>query len=306
MADLALMIRLYDREHQGLTEETVFQVQQMKRLYNHPLGKLLERALVSRPWFSKIYPQIMTRQMPAQEQIAYFVKQYAIDTDELLYPLDHFASFNQFFIRELKPEARPMPVDSDILISPADARLLALPIQKETVYPIKGREWNLRQLLANRNLAHQFEGGQALIYRLAPVDYHRYAYIDSGSHGPQVDLPGALHSVSPIALETGLSVFTQNRRSYTLLKTRHFGPVLQMEVGALMVGRIVNHLTGQATFERGQERGYFEWGGSTIIQLFSQDAIQVDSDILAYSAQGIETLVKYRSQVGHRYADSSD
>lgn len=218
----------------------------------------------------------------------------------MIHPVEHYDTFGAFFVRQLKPEARPLPESPHRLISPADGRLLCFRLNPDRYVPVKGCSYRLASLLENRALAQQFEKGYVFIYRLAPVDYHRYCYIDNGSHGPIVQLKGKLHSVNPIAIDTHMPIFAKNYREYTLLKTEHFGPVLHMEVGALMVGKVSQHHSGEHTFKRGEEKGYFEFGGSTIIQVFMPNTILPDQDLLDHSDQGIETLIQYGSGVGQK------
>ncbi|PKL75573.1 MAG: phosphatidylserine decarboxylase, partial [Candidatus Melainabacteria bacterium HGW-Melainabacteria-1] len=166
--------------------------------YGHPLGRLIERGLISQPMVSALYGWLRRRPSSAAAQIKAFVETYGLDTRELALELKDFKSFQDFFVRELKAGARPLPDDSESLISAADARLLAYPLHAERLLPVKGRSYSLFELLRNRSLARQFEHGLALIYRLAPVDYHRFCYIDTGWHGPHVRLGHKLHSVHPL------------------------------------------------------------------------------------------------------------
>lgn len=291
-------IPLFNRESGQIEYEQVFERALMDFFYGHPVGRLIEAQILSRPSFSKLLRWLNRNR--GRAEIDRFIQTYGVDVNEILEPLAHFRDFSEFFIRELKPDARPLPSDPERLISPADARLLALPLDGARLMPVKGAHYTLLQLLENRALAEQFHNGWVLVYRLAPVDYHRYCYIDDGEQTAHVSLPGRLHSVNPLSLWTGLPVFARNYRQYTLLKTVHFGPVIHMEVGALMVGRIFQHDSGPRPFERGQEKGYFELGGSTIVQIFEADRIALDDDILKASADNIETRVKYRMPVGRR------
>ena len=127
-------------------------------------------------------------------------------------------------------------------------------------------------------------------------DYHRYCYIDNGTKTDNTFIAGELHTVNPIALER-YNIYKRNCREYTVLHTENFGDVVQIEVGAMMVGRIVNN-HGEASFVRGEEKGRFEFGGSTIVMLFGRDSISVDHDILCNSAEGIETVVKLGEKIG--------
>ena len=127
-------------------------------------------------------------------------------------------------------------------------------------------------------------------------DYHRYCYIDNGSKSRNIHIDGELHTVNPIALGR-YNIYKRNSREYTVLHTENFGDAVQVEVGAMLVGRIVNH-DGEGKIRRGTEKGMFEFGGSTIVMLFEKDRISIDSDILRNSANGDETVVKYGEKIG--------
>lgn len=296
---------LYDRRSGQLIEEQIFERGQMNFFYGTPLGRLLEDLLLSRRPVSRLYGRLRERRAVARQQIDAFVSTYGIDLAELADPLESFGRFQDFFVRQLRPQARPLPAHAAALISPADARTLAIPLTGDKLPLIKGHRYSLFELLRNRSLARQFADGIALIYRLAPVDYHRFCYIDSGRHGPHVRLGSRLHSVNPLSQRTGLPVFADNVREYTLLHTRHFGPVLELDIGALLVGKIVQRKFGGGGFERGEEKGYFELGGSTILQLFEAGRVAIDADILVHSARNVETLLRCREAIGRPISNSS-
>jgi phosphatidylserine decarboxylase len=291
-------IQIYDRQQGRICHEDVMSREWVDFLYTHPFGRLLEHHLLSQAWVSKLGGYFKARQ--GKQSIQAFIDHYGINTHEIMEPVGHYATFGDFFVRQLKPEARPFPADPRRLISPADGRLLCFALTSDRYVPVKGCSYRLASLLENRALAQQFENGYVFVYRLAPVDYHRYCYIDNGSQAPVVKLKGKLHSVNPIAIDTHMPIFARNYREYTLLKTEHFGSVLHMEVGALMVGKVVSHHSREHRFTRGEEKGYFEFGGSTIIQVFMPHTIVPDQDLLDYSALGIETLVQYGSGVGQK------
>ena len=163
---------------------------------------------------------------------------------------------------------------------------------------MKDVSYRLGELLADDALAERFLGGWCLIFRLSPDDYHRYAYPDTGTQEPTVRIPGVLHSVNPIA--GSLGVYRRNARARTLLHTERFGDIVQMEVGAMLVGRICNHETGAAACARLQEKGYFEYGGSTVILLLEHGKFEPAADIAKWSASGIESKVKTGDPVGRR------
>ena len=180
----------------------------------------------------------------------------------------------------------------EILVSPCDGWLSAFPIREDSSFVIKGAPYRLEDLIADKRLARQFQGGDCLIFRLCPSDYHHYSYIDDGFQGKNHFIPGALHSVQPLACQT-YPVYTLNRRCWSLLESDHFGPVIQAEIGALIVGGIVNdHENAQVS--RGMEKGRFDLAGSTIVLLFQKDRVQLLPEI----AQLLKTQEEYRAVQG--------
>lgn len=224
-----------------------------------------------------------------------FVRRGAIDLTD--YDLSDIHSFNQFFCRPLRSGARPVCTEPEALISPCDGLLTVVPLESDTVLPVKQSAFTLRDLLRSEGLARRYEGGTCLIFRLRVDHYHRYAYIESGDKSPDRFIPGRLHTVRPVAL-SARPVFTENCRSYCLIKTAVAGTVLQMEVGAMLVGRICNDQPGAAYVSRGEEKGHFAYGGSTVIVLTQADRVRIDEKILASSAEGAETPVVMGQKIG--------
>ena len=223
-----------------------------------------------------------------------FLAQYDIDVSDCTQQT--FRCFNDFFTRQrVRTNDRAAP---DELPAIADSKLTALPIGEDSVFTVKDVSYRLGELLADDALAERFLGGWCLIFRLSPDDYHRYAYPDTGTQEPTVRIPGVLHSVNPIA--GSLGVYRRNARARTLLHTERFGDIVQMEVGAMLVGRICNHETGAAACARLQEKGYFEYGGSTVILLLEHEKFEPAADIAKWSARGIESKVKTGDPVGRR------
>ncbi|SFI92319.1 phosphatidylserine decarboxylase [Treponema bryantii] len=212
------------------------------------------------------------------------------------YELEYIKSFNEFFRRKIKAGKRVFDTEPEHLCAPCDGLLSVWNIQKDTVIPVKQSAYTVERLLRDPQLASEFEDGLCLVFRLCVNHYHRYAYVDSGKKGANIFIPGVLHTVRPIALET-LPVFTENCREYTVIENPVFGKLIQMEVGAMLVGRIVN-LEGEGTAVRGKEKGFFEYGGSTIIVLLKKDSAKIKDEILSNSIAGIETPVKMGEQIG--------
>lgn len=184
------------------------------------------------------------------------------------------------------------------MIAPCDGRLTAYPITGKCVFRIKNSVYDVGSLLANEQLADEFIDGICLIFRLTPDDYHRYSYIDNGEVVSEKKIKGVLHTVRPVALQR-YNVYAQNAREYTVLKMENFGKVIQMEVGALFIGRIVNHRTC-GVFKRGQEKGMFEFGGSTIVILFQKNTIIVDENIAKNTQNNKETVVRMGNKIGEK------
>ena len=224
-----------------------------------------------------------------------FVKKNKINTDD--YELTDVKTFNQFFRRKIKDGKRTFDMDEKSLISPCDGLLLVHEIKDSgTVISVKQSQYTISSLLNDEQLAKEFFGGYCLIFRLCVNHYHRYVYAMDGQKGKNIFIPGKLHTVRPIALET-LPVFTENCREYTVIDSPVFGKTVQMEVGAMLVGRIVNH-DQEGTAVRGKEKGFFEYGGSTIILLIQKDKLVVNNNFLQNSKVNVETSVQMGEKIG--------
>ncbi len=263
----------------------------MRFAYENPVGRALTKAILCRKFISNLYAAWQKSRF-SKGKVRKFIAQYHISLEDCT--AQDFPNFNAFFTRQRKDYVNQTTEKE--LPAVADSKLTALPIDKNRVFTVKGVPYTTAELLENEALAAQYAGGICLIFRLSPDDYHRYVYPDAGTQEKTVAIKGVLHSVNPIA--GSLGVYRRNARRYTLLHTEHFGDVVQMEVGALLVGKIRNHNETAGSFAKLQEKGYFEYGGSTVILLLKKDAVTVDADILKYSAKGIETKVK----IGERIA----
>lgn len=293
-------ILLYNREKQSLEKEVVSGKKLLEFMYNSKLGLKLTDKVLKKKSFSIIYGNLFKKEY-SKSKINSFIKEHNIDISEIDGNLNQFNSFNDFFIRKLKPSARPVNLNIHEFISPADARLIVYPINNNVVIPVKGIDFSIESLFKDDPQIDKYKNGLCFVFRLAPSDYHRFCYIDKGQHSKVKSIGKYLHSVNPYALEQNLPVFTENIREYCELKTENFEEVMFMEVGALGVSKIVQNYPNGNSFEKGQEKGYFEFGGSTIILLVKQNIIKVDADIMDYSSVGIETLIKYGSSIAKRF-----
>lgn len=263
----------------------------LKKLYGTVCGRVILKALTA-PAVSKAAGAFMDSRLSVP-LIKRFIKSSGIDTSQ--YVMKKFRSYNEFFTRRVKRGMRPIDRMPSHFISPCDSKLTVYKIGKSSVFRIKGSRYRVSDLIQNDFLAKRYEGGYCMIFRLEVDDYHRYCYIDSGTKTENTFINGELHTVNPIALEH-YNIYKRNCREYTVLHTENFGDVVQVEVGAMMVGRIVNR-HGAAEVVRGEEKGKFEFGGSTIVLLVQDDMIRIDDDILRNSAENIETVVKYGEKV---------
>lgn len=261
-------------------------------LYGTAPGRLLLRPLTSRG-VSRMAGRLMDSRV-SKPLIAPFIRKNGIEMGEYL-PED-YPSFNAFFTRRIRPEARPIDPDPAHLIAPCDGRLSVYAIGEDSVFTIKNSRYDVPALLGGDPRAAAFTGGVCLVFRLSVDDYHRYHYLDDGEKGDNRFLPGVLHTVRPIAL-SHTAVFVQNCREYTLMDTRHLGLVAQIEVGALLVGRISNN-QGAGSFCRGEEKGRFLYGGSTIVVLLTRDAARIDDIYWQATAREEETRVRLGQRIG--------
>lgn len=284
-----------DREGRDVGVETG-QDQFLKHLYGNAFGRAVIRIMI-RPWVSRLGGYVLDSFI-SKIGIRPFVKKNNIDLS--MCEKTKFRSYNDFFTRKLREEARIPQGDEKTLISPCDGKLSVYPISdiagRENTFRIKDTLYTTSSLLRSGKLAKQYEGGMALVFRLTVDDYHRYCYVADGEKSQNYHIRGVFHTVNPVANDV-YPIYKENTREYSLLKTKQFKTILMMEVGALMVGRITNYEEA-GTVRKGQEKGKFEFGGSTIILLLQKDAAVLDSDLIRNTEEGYETIVKMGERIG--------
>jgi phosphatidylserine decarboxylase len=263
-------------------------------LYKTLPGRMVLCVLI-RPVISKFLGAIMDSGI-SRFLVPSFIKNNNICLDD--YPDTKYKSFNDFFTREVKNDCRPISANTDDLIAPCDGKLTAYQITSDSVFWIKKSAYSISCLLQDEQLSQDFNDGVCLIFRLMPDDYHRYCYIDDGEIVSWKKIKGVLHTVRPIALEHH-NIYVQNSREYDVLQSKNFGKIVQLEVGALFVGRIVNRRAAE-TYARGEEKGMFEFGGSTIVMLFQKDAVTIDECIYENTRHNKETIVKQGYKIGEK------
>ncbi len=240
------------------------------------------------PFLSYLYGCFQASAM-SRFKVKPFIASFSIDPSEFLAQPDSFASFNDFFIRRLKPQCRPLALGNDVAIMPADARYLVFPkIDEADGFWVKGKKFSLKNLLQNASLAERYIGGAMVIARLCPVDYHRFHFPCDCTPGRAELINGPLYSVNPIALKRNIEILSENKRMITSLQTKEFGNILYIEVGATYVGSIHQTFIPGTFCNKGDEKGYFSFGGSCLILLFEPGKIIFDPDLILFSSKKME------------------
>jgi phosphatidylserine decarboxylase len=303
------MIRYHNRSSNRVENEKVYGSQYVDLAYKNPIGFFLTKLFFVKPWLSKI--------MGAHEdsprsvsKIDSFVKQYDIKMED--YEPQAFKSFNEFFIRKFKKEKRPFDSNPGVFCAGAEARYLAFEnISANTRVKVKGIELSISELFGHndeaKKLGQEFDGGTVIIARLCPVDYHRYHFPCDGEVIRQYRVEGVLHSVNPVALSVKPEIFLINERQVCIFRNSLFGEVAMIEVGALGVGKIVQSYQDQK-FVKGDEKGYFLFGGSTVIWVLKKGAITLAQDLLSNSSSSseiLETWIPLGDKLGECRSDIS-
>lgn len=267
----------------------------LKLLYETAAGNIALSGLV-RPSVSDLAGRFCDSGL-SKRLIPKFIRSANIDMSE--YEDREYRSFNEFFTRKIRPDARPIDMRPESLVSPCDSKLTVYPIDEDSIFEIKGVSYHVDEFLKSERLAERYNGGFFAVFRLEVSDYHRYMYIDNGFKSRSRHIRGKYHTVNPIALER-TDIYRENTREYAILDTENFGKVIQCEVGAMLVGKISNHNMERCRFKRGEEKGMFEYGGSTIVLLFQKDTVEFDDEIIINTAEGFETIVKMGMKIGRK------
>jgi len=288
---------LYNRYTRELETELIYGEKWLRWAYAHPVGRLATWALAKRAIFSRWYGRRMNRPESAA-LIEPFIEQFKIDRGTFAEPVSTFRCFNDFFVRRLRPESRPVDPRPESVVFPADGRHLLLPcLDAEARLWAKGEVFNLRELLESEELAATFAGGAAVVSRLAPVDYHRFHFPVAGDAGEARVVSGPLYSVHPLALARSTRFLVRNKRAITLLRPQNRPPVVLIEIGATNVGTIgQTYVPGPV--QKGAEKGYFAFGGSCVVTLFTAGAVQFADDLVEHAAEGREVYAHVGDALG--------
>lgn len=292
------MIVFFDRYSGRTATEKVYGERALRWTYESAMGRASLSLLVKRAIFSRWYGWRMDGKA-SRAKVEPFVKEYGLDESEFLQEVSSFSSFNQFFYRQLKPSARPIHPDPGSVIFPADGRHLCVPdLSVASGLFVKGQMFSLSDLLQDRSLAERYAAGSLLLSRLCPTDYHRFHFPASGRPSETRLIKGPLYSVNPIALRRNIRILTTNKRCITELRTERFGTILLLEVGATCVGTICQTYAPESNVQKGDEKGFFKFGGSSTITIFEPGRIQFDQDIIDQSMQHREIYARFGDRMG--------
>jgi phosphatidylserine decarboxylase len=292
------MIQVYNRTTKTYEEELIAGKKYIEWTYESPIGKTITELIAKKKLFSKLYGMYCDTKL-STNKIMPFINEFNIDINMAKKKSHEFASFNDFFIRELVSEARPINKTESILISPGDGRITAYEnIDLDNIVQIKGLTYSLRELINDDDVANKYKNGVCLILRLCPTDYHRFHFVDSGTPCENHYIKGYYYSVNPIALKSISKLFCENKREWSLFKSDNFKDVLHIEVGATCVGSILQTYSSNIHVNKGDEKGYFKFGGSTTILFFEKNSVKISNDILEQSNLGFECKVQFGESIG--------
>lgn len=290
-----------DRKTGALQQERVYGEKALSFVYGRSLLSRISARLFL-PWiakcsfFSRLYG-FLQKTNRSRKKIAPFIQAYQVDASE--FATTEFASFNDFFIRKLRPESRPIPEDKNIACLPADGRYLVFPdLENVKHFYAKGQSFSLPKLLQDDALSRLYQTGSMVIARLCPSDYHRFHFPCQGIPQEARPIEGALFSVNPLALAKNLSFLWENKRMCTQIDTDLFGTLLFLEIGATFVGSIHQTYEPQRLAQKGDEKGFFSFGGSCLILLFEKGRITFSEDLVKNSLEGIETKGLFGEPLG--------
>lgn len=294
------MIKYFNRETKNYEIEKVAGDKYLHWTYSSPIGMKLLDLLIKKRLFSKLYGWYCDTGL-SKSKIQKFIDDFNINEEEFKELKSSYKCFNDFFTRKLTKEARPINYDTNVLISPGDGRVLAYEnIEINKLMQVKSLTYSLADLLQNQELAKKYSGGCCIILRLCPIDYHRFHFIDDGICNETKKIHGHFYSVNPIALEKIPKLFCENKREYSIFHSENFGDVIYVDVGATCVGSIIQTYTPFQKVKKGDEKGYFKFGGSTTILFFEKDKIKIDKDLIEQTSKGFETKVYMGQKIGLR------
>lgn len=296
-------ITLIDRRTGTVFTENVMGDKALNFAYNTLLGRSLWGMLFNNGLLSHLLGSFYDSSL-SKKSIKSLLKIPGIHPEEAEREWHTYKSFNDFFTRHLKPGCRTAAPGDNILCSPADGRLLVYPkISPHAKFPVKGAVRSLTEL-CKMNLPDA--NYSVAVIRLAPIDYHRFHYpCDCLDDGDTKKIPGKYHSVNPVAFKKAPDLFVENTRVVTPLSSPVFGKFYYLEIGAFGVGSIVN-TTMNKTHLKMDEKGFFKFGGSTVILIMSYSTVEFDSDLVNNSCNNMETLVRVGEKIASFHKRGED
>ena len=269
----------------------------LRFLYNSRIGSFI-RSGITKKWFSSLSGWYCDRAI-SKYHIPSFAKTHNIDLSETIKEPQEYRSFNDFFTRKLKKEARPIDTDQSSIISPCDGYIIAYNnITNNMEFPIKGVPFNLSACLKNSTLAAEYKDGSLIIIRLGPHNYHWFHAPLEGIPTPSKPIKGTYESVNPIAYHKHIQPLVCNERQLFSFNTKNCDTILMIPVGALCVGKIITTYQPYRLTQKAADLGYFKFGGSTLVMVFKKDTVMINKILLSRSAHGIETEIKMGQKIG--------
>lgn len=294
------MIKYYNRKLRQYEIEKVAGDKFLKWTYCSRIGIGVLNFIIKRKLASKLYG-IYCSSKASKKDINKFIENFNIDMSRFEIPEGGYKNFNEFFYRKLKKDKISIDNDKNALISPCDGKVLVFEnIDIDMIIQVKDITYSLRELISDDKIALEYQNGTCLVFRLCPSDYHRFHFIDDGICEETNKIKGAYYSVNPIALDRIEKIFCENKREWSVFHSENFGDVLYIEVGATFVGSIVQTYKPNEKVKRGDEKGYFKFGGSTVILFFKNGVVKIDEDIANQTKNGYETSVSFGEKIGER------
>ncbi|MDR2603380.1 MAG: archaetidylserine decarboxylase [Puniceicoccales bacterium] len=287
----------FNRYTNAVEEEKIVGELWIRLAYSTAIGRLATALLFKRKLFSVLFGKFASS-LASRKKIKPFVKKYNLKSDSFEKKVNEFTSFNDFFIRKLKPSARPISPKSNTITAPTDGRHLAYVNMKNlSPFFIKGEQLSVEDLIIDKATAKKFTNGSVLISRLSPIDYHRFHFPIACVPNKTFLIRGEYSPIHPMAMNGMIDTFLRNKKTSTLLHTENCGNILMVEIGAMCVGSIRQTFVPKKPVLKGDEKGYFEFGGSTVILIFENGRVQFSDDILENTASGVETYVLMGDEV---------
>ncbi len=287
-----------DRASGQVKEEHIYAAGFLDWSYNTRFGRWWTDLVFRRKFVSQIYGWLHGSRW-SRYKIRSFADQLQVNMGESLIPVEGFASFNEFFSREIDLTRRPIDPDPRVCVASADGRVLAYPnVSLDMPFRIKRSQFDLRSLLENSSLAEKFDGGSMMVSRLYLSDYHHFHFPDSGVASPAHPVRGVYYAVSPYGRQKHVPFYSENYRMVTEFASDHFGLVAMVEIGAFTVGSIKQRYRPGSRVGKGDRKGYFELGGSTMVLLFREGMIKLDQDLCRNTQQELETYVHLGESIG--------